>query len=159
MVVCEHGDGDRGEHRGRARIKVADIVVTDDALGSNVLSLSGADAASFSIVNGAGAVLQRRGARLRDEGRLCRDGRRRRRRGWRRPDATQSFTLDITDVNEAPTAVIVANTTTAIEENTDTSARLKVADIVVTDDALGAENLALVGADACFFEIVGTSCG
>ena len=35
-------------------IKVADITVTDDALGSNSLSLSGADAASFAIVNGSG---------------------------------------------------------------------------------------------------------
>ena len=37
-----------------ADIKVADIAVTDDALGTNVLSLGGADAASFSIVNGSG---------------------------------------------------------------------------------------------------------
>ena len=35
-------------------IKVADIAVTDDALGTNSLSLSGADAAAFSIVTGTG---------------------------------------------------------------------------------------------------------
>ena len=32
------------------RLKVADIVITDDALGTNTLSLSGADAALFQIV-------------------------------------------------------------------------------------------------------------
>lgn len=34
-------------------VKVADVGITDDALGTNVLSVSGADAASFEIVNGA----------------------------------------------------------------------------------------------------------
>ena len=43
-------------------IKVADIVITDDALGTNNLTLSGADAALFEIVGTelrliAGAVL------------------------------------------------------------------------------------------------------
>ena len=75
------------------------------------------------------------------------------------PDASQVFTLTVTDLNEAPTAVAFANTTTTIAENTDTSAGLKVADIVVTDDALGTNVLTLVGADAGFFEIWGRSCG
>ena len=36
-----------------AAIKVADIFITDDGLGTNVLSVSGADAASFEITGGA----------------------------------------------------------------------------------------------------------
>ena len=72
------------------------------------------------------------------------------------PDASQTFTLDVNDVNEAPTAVVFANTTTALDENTDTASRIKVADIVVTDDALGSETLTLSGADAAFFELDGS---
>jgi len=69
---------------------------------------------------------------------------------------TQAIAVTVTDVNEAPTAVSFDNTTTAVDENTDTSAGLKVADIVVVDDALGNETLALTGADAASFEIVGS---
>ena len=58
--------------------------------------------------------------------------------------------------NVAPTAVGFANATASIGENTDTTLGVKVADIVVVDDALGSETLALTGADAGFFEIVGT---
>jgi Ca2+-binding RTX toxin-like protein len=65
-------------------------------------------------------------------------------------------TISYANVNHAPTAVSFANVTTTIVENTNTSAGLKVADIVVTDDALGTNTLTLVGADSAFFEIVGT---
>jgi Ca2+-binding RTX toxin-like protein len=66
------------------------------------------------------------------------------------------FVLDGMPVNGAPTAVTFANATTAIDENTDTTLGVKVADIVVADDALGSETLALVGSDASSFEIIGT---
>jgi hypothetical protein len=56
--------------------------------------------------------------------------------------------------NKAPT-VALANTTTSLAENASTTPRLKVADIVVTDDALGVNNLSLSGADAALFEIAG----
>ena len=42
-------------------------------------------------------------------------------------------------------------------ENTPTASHIKVADINVTDDALGSNILALTGADAAFFEIVGSA--
>ena len=51
-----------------------------------------------------------------------------------------------------------ANPTTALDENTDTASRIKVADIVVTDDGLGSETLTLSGADATSFEIDGRNC-
>src|SRR5207245_1157301 len=69
------------------------------------------------------------------------------------PDASQSFTLTVTDVNEAPTAVSLLNPVTTIAENTDTSSGYKVADITVTDDALGSNTLTLTGSDAGSFEI------
>jgi hypothetical protein len=64
----------------------------------------------------------------------------------------QEFTISVTDVNEAPSVHLI-NTTTALAENTGTGSRIKVADIVVTDDALGTNDLSLRGADASMFEI------
>ena len=70
------------------------------------------------------------------------------------PDVTQSFSLSVTDENEAPTAVSLDNQVISIAENSDTSSSTKVADISVTDDALGTNDLSLTGADADKFEIV-----
>jgi Peptidase M10 serralysin C terminal/RTX calcium-binding nonapeptide repeat (4 copies) len=67
------------------------------------------------------------------------------------------ITVNLTDVNEAPTAVALANATASILENTPTATHIKVADINVTDDALGSNILALTGADAASFEIVGSA--
>ena len=64
--------------------------------------------------------------------------------------------VTVTAVNDAPT-VALANVTTNVAENADTTSRIKVADIVVSDDAQGTNTLALVGADAALFEIVGAA--
>ncbi len=138
-------------------IKVADIVIGDDALGTNAISLAGADAASFEVI---GTVLYlKAGVALNYEAKSSYAvtvnvddttvG--------ATPDKTLAFTLSLTDVNEAPTAVSFTNTTTSIAENTSTAVHIKVADINVTDDALGTETLTLTGADAASFEIVGSS--
>ena len=50
----------------------------------------------------------------------------------------------MTDLNEAPT-VALSNVITTFPENTDTTVRIKVADITITDDALGTNDLALSG--------------
>ncbi|NBX29497.1 phosphatase PAP2 family protein, partial [bacterium] len=71
--------------------------------------------------------------------------------------STTSVTLRVTDVNEAPTAVALQSTTTSLPENTSTASRVKVADIAVTDDALGTNAITLSGADAASFEVAGTS--
>ena len=70
--------------------------------------------------------------------------------------ATASVLVNVAASNDPPTAVTFANPTTAIDENTDTTTGVKVADIQVADDSLGSETLGLIGADAGFFEIVGT---
>jgi ELWxxDGT repeat protein len=67
----------------------------------------------------------------------------------------KAFAITVTDVNEAPTALALTGTTTTLPENTSTTSRIKVADIVVTDDALGTNSLSLSGADAASFEIDG----
>ena len=138
--------------------KVADISVTDDTLGTNDLSLTGADADKFDIIDNGGSfeLHLKAGVTLDHEADDQFDvtvqvddatvgG---------TPDATQGFSLSVTDENEAPTAVSLDNQVTSIAENTDTSSSTKVADISVTDDALGTNDLSLTGADADKFEIV-----
>ncbi len=138
-----------------SRLKVADIVVTDDALGTNDLSLTGDDAALFEI-DGAELYLIA-GATLNYETNPVLDV------TVEVDDATlgtgiedsASLAIALTDENEAPT-IELTGTTTTLPENTDTTARLKVADIVVTDDGFGTNVLSLTGTDAGFFEIDGT---
>jgi VCBS repeat-containing protein len=67
----------------------------------------------------------------------------------------KSFSIVVTDVNEAPTAVVLTNTITDLDENSVVGeGGIKVADIAVTDDALGTNELSLNGDDASSFTIV-----
>ena len=136
-------------------IKIADIVITDDALGTNNLTLAGADAAAFEIVGSelrlkAGTSLDFETKASFDVTVQVDDA-----AIPVSPDDTALHTLSITDINEAP-AVSLSNTVPSLAEDTDTSSAIKIADIVITDDALGTNNLTLAGADAASFEIVGT---
>jgi len=63
--------------------------------------------------------------------------------------------VTVNSVNDPP-SVALANTTTALDEDTDTTARIQVADIVVTDDSEGTNTLSLSGSDAALFEIDGS---
>ncbi|MHC5597331.1 MAG: lamin tail domain-containing protein [Nostoc sp.] len=60
-----------------------------------------------------------------------------------------------TYTNQAPVAVSLANTVTSLAENTSTATPFKVANIIVSDDALGTNTLSLTGADANSFQITG----
>lgn len=138
-----------------ARTRVADIIITDDALGTNTLSLTGADAALFEIVGNqlfivAGAGIDFETNPALDVTVNVDDA-----TVGASPDDTASLSISVSDVNEAP-SVALANEITTLSESTDTSAQIKVADIVITDDALGTNTLSLSGADASLFEIVGT---
>jgi len=136
-----------------SRTKVADIGITDDALGTNTITLTGADAANFEV-DGTALYLKANVA-LNFEA---------------KPsyavtvnvaDSTVSgstalstnYTLSVTDVNEAPTAVALttALTNNAILETASTATRTKVADLGITDDALGTNAITLSGADAASF--------
>lgn len=66
---------------------------------------------------------------------------------------TESFSIQVGDVNEAPTSVAFTNPVTTLAENTAVGGGLKLATLAVTDDALGANALSLSGADAAAFEI------
>ncbi len=62
-----------------------------------------------------------------------------------------------TPTNLAPTGIVFNNAVTTLASNTSTANRIKVADLAITDDGLGTNNLTLTGADANSFEIVGTT--
>ena len=68
----------------------------------------------------------------------------------------KAVAISVTNVNEAPKALNLANTVSSLAENTSTSNRIKVADIVITDDALGTNRISLSGPDAASFEVIGT---
>jgi Ca2+-binding RTX toxin-like protein len=68
---------------------------------------------------------------------------------------TQTMSVSVTDVNEAPTAVALSGAATAVAENSATTIAVKVADVVITDDKLGTNTVTLSGADAAKFEVVG----
>jgi hypothetical protein len=131
------------------------IAITDDGSGTNTLSLSGSDAASFRIVGNqlflkAGVVLDFEtkssySVRVNVDDTTV----------GGTPDAFVDFTLTITDVNEAPTAVVLTPTSASLAEDVSTSSFTVLSTISVTDDALGTNVLSLSGADAASFEIVG----
>jgi len=58
--------------------------------------------------------------------------------------------------NTAPTAINFINTTPDLDENSDTTSRIKVADVTITDDGQGTNFLILTGSDASAFELDGT---
>ena len=56
--------------------------------------------------------------------------------------------------NTAPTAVTLTNKVTSLPDDTSTATHVKVANLGITDDALGTNVLSVSGADAAAFEIV-----
>ena len=98
-------------------VKVADIGVVDDGLGTNDVTLSGTDAASFTIVDGAsGKELWFTGGanyELKSSYDVIVQARDTTVLGSQ--PVSQSFTLSITDVNEAPT--ISGPAAAEVEEN------------------------------------------
>lgn len=69
----------------------------------------------------------------------------------------KQLVINITDVNEPPSAISLINAISTLAENSPTSSALKLADIVVSDDALGTNTLSLSATDATSFEIVGAA--
>ncbi len=143
-----------------ASVKLADIVITDDGVGVNDISLTGDNADLFEIVAGdAGPELHLKAAtaldfevaaslnvvvNVDDAAIGAAD----------EIEASAPFTLSVTDVNEAPTSLTLLNALVAIDENANAAASVKIADIALEDDALGTVTLGLTGANADLFEIV-----
>jgi hypothetical protein len=70
--------------------------------------------------------------------------------GWSNP----FFELPASDINTAPTAVSLIQTSVSIAENATTVTRLKLTDIIVSDDAFGTNYTTFTGSDASAFETV-----
>lgn len=69
---------------------------------------------------------------------------------------TATVTINLTDVNEAPNLAL-GSSTEFIDENTSTTLPLVVTSVTIIDDALGNETITLTGADAGFFQVVGST--
>ena len=61
----------------------------------------------------------------------------------------------LSPTNKPPTALNLLNAFISLAENSSTAKRIKVADIVISDDALGTNTISLTGADADSFEVDG----
>ena len=139
------------------RLKVAEIAISDDVLGTNTVSLVGADAAAFEV---EGTTLYlKAGTSLNYEtktsyavtvsvGDTTISG---------SSPVSTGYNLAISDINEVLTAVDLTNSIASLVENTNTSSRIKAADISVSDDAIGSNTITLLGADAAAFEVDGTT--
>ncbi len=68
--------------------------------------------------------------------------------------ASESAAITVHPVNDPPT-LSLANTVATLPESTPTGSRIKVADVVVTDDGQGVNDLKTSGPDAALFEIDG----
>lgn len=138
------------------RVFVADIVVNDDGIGTNQVSLTGSDAASFEIV---GSQLFLRAGTSLDAGTKPTflvtvnvddptvGG---------SPDDSAAYQLQITDVSNTAPTITLANAAVSLPESTNTSERIKLGDIIINDDGLGTNQLFLTGTNAGVFEIIGT---
>lgn len=58
------------------------------------------------------------------------------------------------NLNRAPTAIVLQNVIGTLAENSNTASPLKVADIAISDDAMGTNTITLTGADAANFEVI-----
>ncbi|MEJ7593342.1 MAG: cadherin domain-containing protein [Planctomycetaceae bacterium] len=142
-------------------LKVANIVIADDVLGTNVPGLTGADASSFVIVSNAGVyelhikagtilnfeVQQSYSVTVAVDDAMVGGS----------PDDTVSYTLNLTDVNDPPTLSIFGPFA-LISEDVNTSAGYHVLYFGVNDEDPATSNnvLSLSGTDAGKLEIVGT---
>lgn len=137
-------------------VRVADIQVLDDTVGTNTLSLgSTLDAANFTLV---GTELRFRSTtpldfETKSSYRVVVQADDPAFIGF--PDVVTTFTLTIGDANDPPTDVRFTNSINSIAETNGVSAGQALATIVITDDTVGTNEVTLAGADAAAFEVVG----
>ncbi len=136
-------------------IVVANVQIADDGLGTNAVTITGADAAFFSIANGQLRFQSATSPDFETQPSYVINIEVDDSSVGSTPDVTGKFTLAVRDINEPPTGIQFANAVASIPESTNITAGVRVADIVVVDDALGTTNLSLSGADSGRFAIVG----
>ncbi|MEM7457396.1 MAG: cadherin domain-containing protein, partial [Planctomycetota bacterium] len=135
---------------------VGTLLVTDEDAGDSVTYsvIGGADAVSFAIGGPGGDQL------LLSDGMLDYERKSTYSVTIRATDAgglsfDETVTVLVNDLNEPP-SVSLTNLVSSLPENVGTTAPIRIADIVVSDDALGVANLSLSGPDSGAFEIVGS---
>jgi hypothetical protein len=135
-------------------VHLASISISDDGIGTNNLSLSGVNAGLFELIGQelylrAGAIFDHEttatvGVTIEVDDPAYAGS----------PDDAKVFSLAITDVNEAP-SIAITPLMASIAENANSSTFVKVADLTIVDDALGNNQISLVGADASMFSVIG----
>ena len=135
-------------------MKVADITITDDGAGTNNLTLSGDDAALFEVFDGdlylkAGTVLDFEGGNTTLDVTVEVDDA----AVGGTPDDSEALSISVTDVERCADVGAGERGDLSLAEGTYTSSRVKVADITITDDGEGTNNLTLSGDDAALFEV------
>ncbi len=148
MIIAEDSDT-------ISATRVADIVIIDDALGENSLSISGSDGDLFEIAGSELRLVAGTGLDFESNPSLNVTVEVDDPAVGSTPDDTATMSINIVDINESPT-IALTNTTTTFAEDTDTSSAVRVADIVISDDALGTNTLSVSGNDSILFEIVGS---
>ncbi|MEL6555794.1 MAG: choice-of-anchor Q domain-containing protein [Cyanobacteria bacterium J06621_11] len=138
------------------RLKVANIAIADGDSGTNTLSLAGTNADLFSIDGTALFLNANTALNFETQSQLEVDVQVDDPAVGATPDSTVTYRLGLNDVNEAPTAIALQSVSLELAENADTTRRIKLTDIVVTDDAKGKNALTISGTNASLFEIEGT---
>ncbi|EHJ14560.1 choice-of-anchor Q domain-containing protein, partial [Crocosphaera watsonii] len=146
-------------------IKVADINILDGSFTASDLSLDGAMSSRFSLVDTELFLATNQtldfemdsslsvNIKLDDNADAILDD-------------FATYNITINDINEVPTAINLTSSQSKIQidpqnitfnfsSTVDNTVDLKVADINISDDALGTENLRIVGTDASKLKIVG----
>lgn len=74
-----------------------------------------------------------------------------------RHSTVDPWSLTVGTVNQAPTAAAWLDSIDSLSESVSTKGRIRLAQLVITDDAIGIESIDLEGADASLFEIDGVT--
>lgn len=133
-------------------LDVGDVTIVDDALGTNVLTISGADANDFQLFGNklqfkAGTTLD---FEIKNQYLINLDS----------TDGplvfSKPFTITLTDVNEAPSDITLSNI--SLPENSSTASPLSIGTLGIIDDALGTNVLSITGgADFSKFQLTGNT--
>ena len=138
------------------RIPIGRVVISDDGIGTNTIALAGRDADLFLVENDilylrAGVLLDFETKKSFAFSVVVDDP-----SVGGSPDAEVAATIQVSDVNEPPTAVSFTDRAAAVRENSATASVVAVR-IVVRDDALGVNTIRLTGPDARHFNVSGTN--
>jgi len=151
MIISSDATGSVTEGQPAGQTAYTITVANAPANGTLVYSISGADAGAFLVDSSTGVVTIQDNPDFENKDsyaitvEAAKDGQ----------TASKAITVSVTDVNEPPVVSLI-NAVASLSEGT-YAVSTKIADISITDDALGTNALSLAGADAASFSIVNDS--